>query len=336
NQEKKNPYDRALFPDADEPTRVIIGSAQNPESLEAATIKAAWLDECGQKDFKREAWDACERRGTIHKARYLLTTTVYCLGWLKSEIYDPWAKGSEDIDVIQFDSTLNPAFTEEEFERLRVKMPSWKFDMQHRGLFSRPAGLIYDKFDSDHVIPPRELPSEWPRYWGGDFGVNNMAAVWKAYDPKTGDVYTYRDYLKGNLSTFEHVSNFLELSGSNEDPPRERFAIRVGGAPGEEGWRGDFTQAGWRIEKPMIGDVEAGIQKVYGLEALGKHWVFNTCLDYLDEKRTYSRELNDSYQPTDRIERKEWFHCMDADRYVTGNLRTASVGGSRGPSVFRW
>ncbi len=330
NQEKKNPWDRILFPDADEPTRVIIGSAQNPESLEAATIKGGWLDECGQKDFKREAWEACERRGTIHKARYLLTTTVYCLGWLKMEIYDPWVKGSPDIEVVQFDSNLNPAFSEEEFERLRVKMPSWKFDMQHRGRFSRPAGLIYDKLDSAHIIPPRELPEDWPRYVGHDFGVHNTAGIWKAYDQKTGDVYTYREYLKGNLSTFEHVSNFIEMSKD------ERIAIRVGGAAGEEGWRGDFTQAGWRIEKPMIGDVEAGIQKVYGLEALGKHWVFNTCLHYIDEKTTYSRELNESYQPTEKIENKEEFHLMDAERYITGNLRTASVGGSKGPQVWRW
>ena len=86
----------------------------------------------------------------------------------------------------------------------------------------------------------------------------------------------------------------------------------------------------------LIGDVEVGIQKVYGLEALGKHFVFNTCLNYLDEKRTYSRELNDSYQPTDKIERKEWFHLMDAERYITGNLRTASVGGSKAPRWFRW
>ena len=46
---KKTDY--ILFPDL--PTRVIIGSAQNPESMESATVKGVWLDECGQKQFKR-------------------------------------------------------------------------------------------------------------------------------------------------------------------------------------------------------------------------------------------------------------------------------------------
>ena len=337
NQEKRNPWDRILFPDADVPTRVIIGSAQNPESLEAATIKAGWLDECGQKDFKRDAWEACERRGTINKARYLLTTTVYCLGWLKTEIYDPWVKGSEDIEVVQFDSNLNPAFSEEEFERLRAKMPSWKFDMQHRGRFARPAGLIYDKFDPiGQVIKPFNIPDNWPRYVGHDFGVNNTAALWFAQDPSTGNLYLYREYWKGGMSTFEHVSNWITLSGLDKDQPSERIARRVGGAASEEGWRGDFSQAGWRIEKPMISDVEARIQKVYGLEALGKKFVFNTCLNYLDEKQTYSRELNEFYQPTEKIENRQQYHLMSAEEYIISDLRTAAVGGSRSPQVFRW
>jgi len=312
--------DTILFPDADVPTRVIIGSAQNPESMESATVKGVWLDEAGQKQFRRETWEAVQRRTLINKARILITTTLYGLGWLKTDIYDEWVKGNPDIDVIQFDSTANPAFPIEEFQRMRRMMPAWKFDLFHRGRFTKPAGLIYDAFDSvNDVIEPFPIPPHWPRYVGHDFGPVHTVALWRAYDPSTGTFYTYRDYSFGGLSTFEHVTNWIELSKG------ERIANRYGGSPTEEGWRGDFTQAGWRIDKPLDGNVESGIMRVYGFEKLHKHKVFRTCQNYLAEKTSYSRELDDMYNLTEKIEAKEAFHFMDAERYMMTQFRPLSV-----------
>ncbi len=77
-------------------TRVIFGSAHNPESLESATAKAAWLDECGQDDFRLESWEAIQRRLSLHQGRVLGGTTVYNLGWLKQVVYDRWRAGDPD------------------------------------------------------------------------------------------------------------------------------------------------------------------------------------------------------------------------------------------------
>ncbi len=309
---RRKETDYVLFPDSDIVTRVIIGSAQNPESMESATVKGACLDECGQKQFKRETHEAVERRTLINQARILYTTTLYGLGWLKSDIYDKWQnKTDPDIDVIQFDSIENPAFPVKEYERMRAMMPIWKFDLFHRGRFSRPAGIIYDKFDSaNDVIPPFEIPPHWPRYVGHDFGPSHTVALWMAVNPVSNERYIYREYVMGGLSTFEHVTNWIELSKG------ERIAKRIGGSPTEDGWRGDFTQAGWRIDKPLEGRVEAGIVRVYGWESLGKKKVFSTCENYLSEKMSYSRELDDLYVPTDTIENKASYHLMDAERYM--------------------
>ena len=43
-------------------SRIILRSANTPEGLEAATAKAAWLDECGQDNFRLESWEAVQRR----------------------------------------------------------------------------------------------------------------------------------------------------------------------------------------------------------------------------------------------------------------------------------
>ena len=317
----KKKTDYVLFPDSDVPVRVIIGSAQNPESMESATVKGVWLDECGQKQFKRETWEAVQRRTLINKARILMTTTLYGLGWLKTDIYDEWLKGNPDIDVIQFDSTANPAFPLDEFQRMQKMMPAWKFDMFHRGRFSKPAGLIYDAFDSvNDIIEPFEIPAHWPRYVGHDFGPINTVSLWKAYDPSTGIFYTYRDYSMGQLSTFEHVTNWIELSKG------ERIASRMGGSPTEDGWRGDFSQAGWRIDKPLDKSVWSQINRVYGFEKLHKHKVFRTCRNYLEEKQTFSRELDANYVPIeDKIENEEIFHFMPSERYMMTQFRPLSV-----------
>jgi hypothetical protein len=317
HQEKKKANDYILFPESKVQTRVMFGTAQNPESLESATVLGVWLDECGQAQFRYDTYEAVQRRTLINRARILMTTTPYEIGWLKTQIYDAWLKGDTDIDVVQFDSTMNPSFPIEEYERMKATMPAWKFDMFHRGRFTQPAGMVYDAFRSDvHVMKPFKIPEEWPRYWGGDFGPQNTAGLWVAQDPNSGNLYVYREYWKGGMSTFEHVSSWIESSKG------ERIAVRMGGSPTEDGWRGDFSQAGWRIEKPLDGHVESGIQKVYGFMKLNKFFVFNTCLNVIDQLLSYSRELDDMYHVTDKIANQSSYHMMDAMRYLFSYFRS--------------
>jgi hypothetical protein len=48
--------------------------------------------------------------------------------------------------------------------------------------------------------------------------------------------------------------------------------------------------------------------------------VFDTCKGVLDELGTYSRELDDIGQPTEKIKDKEKFHLLDGLRYNVSNL----------------
>jgi hypothetical protein len=302
-------------------TRVIFGSATNPESIESATAKAAWLDEAGQKQFKREAWEAIQRRLSIHQGRVLFTTTLYGLSWLKNEIYDRWQSGQKDIDVIQFESTINPTFPKEEFERARSVLPRWKFRLFYQGQYDKPAGLIYDAFDQDACKTARfPLPREWPRFVGHDFGGANPAAMFYAQDPATGYFYAYHEYLPGvGRSTAEHVEEFKRITvGTN-------VLKRAGGSHQEEEIRQGYTAHGWPIQEPKVKTVEAGIDRVYALHKLNKLFVFDDLYAYLDEKLSYSRKLDDNYNPTDEIEDKERFHLMDAERYILSDFTPETV-----------
>jgi len=314
-----------LFPG--KTTRVIFFSATNPESLESATAKAAWLDEAGQKQFRRASWDAVLRRLNVSIGRILITTTPYGGGWLKSEIYDAWAKGEKSIDVIQYDSIANPAFPMESYEYAKRTMPEWKFNMFHRGLFTTPAGLIYDCFDgASQVIESFTMPTEWPVYVGHDFGTSHMAALFVAQDLKTGYYYVFNEYLEGGKSTIEHVRNWQDMTRGL------KVVKRLGGAHHEEGWRGDFTQAGWRIDEPLEPGVEAGIQKVYPLFKTNRLFVFRSCGRFIDELQSYSRELDDNSKPTDMIENKEQYHFCDCARYMASDTRPVGAPtGNYGP-----
>jgi len=310
--------------------RVIFASATNPESAESATAKAAWCDELGQHQFRREAWEAVLRRVSINQGRILGTTTLYEFGWFKNEVYDRWQNGDPDIEVIQGDSTDNPAFPMEEYERARNTMPRWKFNLFYRGIYERPAGLIYDSFDDTVCKVKRfQLPSSWPRYVGHDFGPNNTAAMWYAQDPGTGFLYAYREYHAGGLSAFDHAQAFIRLSQG------ENVIRRAGGANHEDGWRESFLAAGWPIVKPRMREVEAGGNRVYGWHQQNKLFVFDDLPMYLDEKLSYSRELDDNYQPTEKIDNKSRFHLMDAERYMLSDFTPETANPSQTIKVVR-
>ena len=297
-------------------TRVIFGSATNPESLESATAKAAWLDEAGQDQFRLESWEAILRRLALHQGRVLAGTTIYNLGWLKSQVFEQWRAGDTDFDVIQFASTINPAFPRAEFERAKRTLPAWKFAMFYRGEFSRPAGLIYEDYIDDyrenggHLVAPFEIPPEWPRYLGVDFGGAHTATLWLAWDPNTRVFYAYREGLAGGLTTREHVHRALEAAAG------ENLLGGWGGAKSEGQWRADWADNGIWLLEPTVPDVEIGIDRVIELFKTQRLFVFDTLAGLRDELGTYRRKMDDLGQPTEEIEDKATFHRLDALRYV--------------------
>lgn len=301
------------------PTQVFFGHAADPESLESATAKAAWLDEAGQKKFRLGSWEAIQRRLSIHQGRALVTTTPYDLGWLKQRLYDPWRKARDrgedhpDIDVIRFDSTENPAFPRAEFERAERELPRWKFDLFYRAIFTRPAGLIYDSFDlTRHVVPRFSLPAQWPRYLGLDFGGVNTAGVFYAEEPGTFRLFAYREYHAGGRTAGEHASALLRDEG--------RLPIAVGGSRSEQQWRDEFAAAGLPVHEPAIADVEVGIDRVYAAHRRHQVLVFDDLAGYLEEKATYSRKVDEAGDVTREIDDKHSFHLMDAERYVLASI----------------
>ena len=291
-------------------TTVWFGYATDPDSLEASTAKGAWLDEAGQPAFKAESFEAIMRRLAIHRGRVLITTTPYYWGWLKAQFWDAPAS---DVDLVRFESIMNPAFPREEWDRARRTLPPWRFDMFNRARFTRPAGMIYSAFDQDTMTcAPFVIPPEWPRYLGLDFGGVNTAAVYLAERPEDAHLFLYREYHDGNATAAGHVAALLE----GEMGEIEAF----GGAASEDQWRKEFRAADMHVRKPILGDVEVGINRVYSLFANGRLTVFDNCGGVLDELANYSRVTDEGGEPLEAIADKSKFHRLDALRYVASYL----------------
>lgn len=302
---------------ADDPMwgRIILRSAASPGGLESATAKAAILDEAGQDEYTLETWEAVLRRLSLHQGRVCAATTLYNLGWLKSEIYDAWRNGDKDIDVIQFASIYNPAFPKAEFERAKSKMQDWRFAMFYLGQFSKPAGLIYSAFEDYMLVDDFDIPEDWERVIGVDFGGANTARLWLAQDPYSEKWYAYKEILEGDKSSQEYAAETIAMT-------RGSFSV-VGGASSETQFRMDWTAAGLEVIEPPIKEVESGIDRVTQLMKQDRFRVFRSLSGLRDEIGSYRRKLDERGEPTEEILNKRSYHRLDALRYAASYINDA-------------
>lgn len=179
----------------------------------------------------------------------------------------------------------------------------------------RPAGRIYEDFK---VIPDFPIPITWPRYRGVDYGAVNTAVIWLAEDPNTHALYLFLEYLRGDMTTKQHVAE-VQKHGEAEGT--------WGGSKSEEQQRRDWSDAGLAVQEPLISDVEAGIDRVNEAFKDRKLYVFQSCTGVIEEGGSYSRKLDDQGLPTNEIKDKATYHRLDALRYVLPGALTAVQSG---------
>ena len=319
--------------------RIILRSAQSLSGLESATAKAASLDEAGQDEFPIEAYRAINRRLSLSRGRKFISTTLYNLGWMKSEIIDPVIKTGitrtetmptngaevditesekEDCTLVQYDSIVNPEFSIEEWNEAKEKLPDDLFNMFYRGRISRPRHMIYDCLNEDlHFIPRFAIPSDWQRYVGLDFGAVNTVATFWAEHPESRKLYCYREYKAGGRSAKEHVEALAE-----SEP---MLPLVWGGAKAEGQWRQEFRDGGLSVKLPKIADVWLGINIVYSQIKQNNLFFFDDLPGIENDMLTYRRKYDNTGQPTDEIYNKNAFHYCDTTRYLIPSIRSSRI-----------
>lgn len=317
----ENPWDKT-------PTVIQLGYAENPDSLESATMKAVVWDEPGQRLVPEQSFRTVHSRLMVNRGRMCLASRPYEFNWFQRLVHDGLTGRNDNVDVITFPSWINPANPPEDdvyWSDLRASMPAWLFDMLYGGKFTRPAGAIYDCFNREkNVVKPFKIPRNWKRFAGHDFGPVHMAAVFAAQSPVDGKVYVYRTYLDGNKTVKEHVEAFkvddvISADGVFDNTTGNRklkTPVTVGGTRSEDEWRNQFTAAGWPIARPPIWHIDAQIERVYAAIKSGQLVIFDNLTNLIAELETYSRKVNDQGEPLAEIEDESKYHRHAALRYL--------------------
>lgn len=343
--------------DIDDILKVDFAYANDSSNLESTTAIIGVWDEAGQKENKQESLEAFNRRLGVARSttfadvlqyapdwwierfynvegpdatfgRRLWGTTPYEWNWFKNLVYDLALARRDGFDLVNWPSWMNPRQSREKCEAVRATMPEWRWQMMYLGLFTKPAGVIYDTFDyAEDTIDDFEVPDSWPKWPGVDFGAINLAGVVLTEVPESvkdfrvGDVHIppktlllIREYHAGRQKTYpDHIA---AIRG-----PYKLQTGAGGNKHGEDDSREAFRANGMPLEEPPVNDVEVGIGCVYAQVKSKGLKVFRSCTGIIADFQGYSREVDVNGDPTEKIADKSSWHRLDALRYLVAKLR---------------
>ena len=305
-----------------EPTIIQLGHAENPDSLESATLKAVVWDECGQRLVPKQSFDTVVSRLMVNRGRMCLASKPYESGWFERLVT---GKG-DGVGVVSFPSWANPENPQKDdvyWDRLRADMATWRFTMQYEGVFTMPAGLIYDCFDWELNTCDDFDVSNLSMHPGMDFGKVNTAGLVVADDRATGVLYVIGEYHAGKKRDYpEHVTSMRLLTrewGGNK--PLQPGA--GGNKHGEDGWREAYRKHGLPLDEPPESNIEVQIQNVYSLMKQRKIKFFRRgAAETISDVQHFSREVDEDGVVTDKIADEAKWHRLAALRYVVSKLST--------------
>jgi hypothetical protein len=290
-----------------------IYSADEPDQLRGPQHAFYWWDEPAKSQYPQQTYDNLMMGLRVGlNPRGLMTTTPRPIKFLKDLIKDHRTVVTKG-HTLENKSNLPAKF----LEMVISKYQGTRLGRQELAgeLLDSTEGLVYDSFNFEtQVIPRFAIPTGWPVYTGHDFGTNNTAAVWYAMDINTGFLYLYRTYHELG-GTEEHAKNFIELSQG------EKVIRRAGGNHNSEQPIRDLSaRCGWPITEPNIRSVDAQIDRVYNLHKNNRVYVFSDMSEYLEEKSTYSWEIDENDGMTNKIHNGSQYHLMDAERYILSEI----------------
>lgn len=217
--------------------------------------------------------------------------------------------------IIQIDWDDVPHLGEEEKARMLAEMDPYSRDARSKGIPALGKGAIYPIPDEEIMVDWFQIPEEWPRFYGFDYGYTRTAAVFVAVEPNTDNWYIYDCYVQDRAQVDVHVAA-LKAKGADWMLAASESAL-INSQTGEK-MIDIYKSHGLRL---LIADksLEAGIAKVWQMLSSGKLKVFKTCRQWFQEKNVYHKEEDGKITnlPHD---------LMDCTRY-------ACIGSKNNPSL---
>jgi hypothetical protein len=193
---------------------IQVKSADDPDSLRGQGLDLAVFDECA---FQVEAaWTEAVRPALSDRAgKALFISTPQGRNWF----WRLWMRGQEggsEWTSWQFPTSDNPYIDPQEIEAARADSSAQVFAQEYEADFSLSVGTFFPEWsEAKHVIPPRDIPSAWPRWVAVDWGfADPFVALWLARDPETRRIYVYREVYERGLREEQQALLLLQLTGT--------------------------------------------------------------------------------------------------------------------------
>ena len=293
---------------SDEPFRIEIKTAENPDRLRGAGLGFIWMDEAAmdsEEVFKILLGTILATKGII-----FMTSTPRGHNWfykLYNEAPENGGKNSM-IGAVTWKSAENENLGEQELSLMRGQLSSDFARQELEAEFVSFDGLVYRGFDFNrHVIPTFiQLPPGSEVVCGIDNGYGDpFVCLWVAkYD---GRYYVIDEYYEAGR-TLDSVSRTIKSR------PWDRHAIRRWADPSGAQERAELDKFGISTY-PARNDIFSGINCVERLFEANRLFIGKNCINTIAELSQYhykvSEDKNRGEEPVDKFN-----HAMDALRYA--------------------
>ena len=203
-----------------------------------------------------------------------------------------WWKGATWEDA--------PHLSEEHKTRLKKTYPDYQLETRTKGLPMMGEGRVYAISEDDIMCRPFEIPRHFARICGMDFGINKnhpTAFAWLAWDRDTDVVYLYDCYRRAEAEPSIHAEackrrgKWIPVAwphdGVNTDKTNGK-AIRD--VYLEHGVNMLSHCASYDEKKLGAQPVEPIILEMQERMKTGRFKVWNTCVEWFEEFRSYHRK----------------------------------------------
>ena len=186
-------------------SRITLGGLDNPDRVKSAEYDIIIVDEATELTLKDWQTLTTRLRGHVLKKPRII-------GACNPDGPEHWLKkrcNAGNTRLLETRHEHNPAYYDDDGQMTPAgaqyiatldNLTGLEFRRLRQGLWVAADGIIYDTFDpAVHIIPHREIPDDWPRYWAVDFGYDHPF-VWQSWaeDPD-GALYLYREWYLSHM-----------------------------------------------------------------------------------------------------------------------------------------
>ena len=305
-------------------TRIVLKGADNPDSLRGTGISGVVMDEYAFMPNGKYLWDTIVQASLVDRNGWAIFISTP--NGKHNHFYDlvKMAQAQPDIYYYSHATSLDNTYIPKiEFEQLRRQYEFEgkldQFNQEFMAEFSNPQALIYGVFHYEtHVFQDlKQIPEYGTKNIGLDFGMTDPTAAVFVHIDLEGNWWVYDELYKTNLDLDPLIDALRDKMGY------DRYTRIIGDSRGKFEME-SLRRRGFRItgSKKGADSIFNGIKEIQALLAIRegtgrpKLFVHRSCKNTIKEFESYSWEMDDNGNVTNKPKEEGLDHSMDAIRYL--------------------